>query len=272
MSRPRPKLGKSQRRYAIAVLASAAAVGIATLLYSAVHSWTVDDNVHIRPFFCVVVARLLIFLAVRASAALVASITKASPNDSALDASGAFLTWASAIFTRLYNEGFIFTAAVLDLINKDGACVSHLQKYFKDTRVRTSDASDIPSDDTSAGQAYDNGTSEPEKQNVSTWRAFVTSRWEKKLFLFSVVLYVAQETTVLIVNVLTLVGSLAETEPNVVFFSADEEEGQCPLNGSDIRGKLLFVARVLRLNYRCSNNAFEMRFVPALPLHVSDNE
>eukprot|EP00178_Gracilaria_changii_P014762 TRINITY_DN413_c0_g1_i2.p1 TRINITY_DN413_c0_g1~~TRINITY_DN413_c0_g1_i2.p1 ORF type:complete len:371 (-),score=36.18 TRINITY_DN413_c0_g1_i2:2277-3389(-) len=235
-SRPRPKLGKSQLRYAMCVLLSAAGVAIASLLYSLAADWEAKQDHSWLRLFWIILARLLILGTVKISAALVASITKASPEDSALDASGAFLTWGSAIFTRLYYEGFKMNLATLEFIDADSVWHDELRNFLSARTAHQPDDEDelltSESKDPSAGEAI----------NQNSYRLTIRQRllggnFERKLLMLTTILYIASEISVLTANVAALVDAFRGDLDRVVYFSSDDSAGQCGLSSSDAPSK-----------------------------------
>lgn len=237
ISRPRPKLGKSQLRYAVCVLLSGAAVGLASVLYGLAAEWEAkEDHSWIR-FFSIITSRVLILCAVKISAALVASITKASPEDGALDASGAFLTWGSAIFTRLYYEGFKMNLAILEFIDADTVWHHELREYLS-ARVAIPDDEDEMLNK-SEGGLNDRATDRNQRtaDRLTIKQRLLGGHFERKLLMFTSVLYIASEISVLTVNVIGLVDALRTKPTDVVYFSSDDSAGQCGLSYSDLPSK-----------------------------------
>ena len=198
--------------------------------------------------FSIIVARLLVLISIRVSAALVASITKASPEDGALDASGAFLTWGSAIFTRLYSEGAVMTMTAFGCIHHTSSWNDKLKKYIN--RYETSptlqsnwyDEGSLPGVPPMSHAAQnvgldyeDNEDDEDDSsERLYLFKRIFGGRWERKLLLVIAVAYFIEEIAVLVLNVLSLVGSFESN--NAIFFTPDDEPGQCAIGPDDLRG------------------------------------
>lgn len=240
-TKPRPILGKSQLRYAVSVLLSAAAVALASVFYGAASDWEPEIDHFVYRVIFIVMARLLIIGAVKVSAALVASITKASPDDGALDASGAFLTWGTAIFTRLYYEGIKMTMAVLEFTKNECVWDDKLKDFFSiqgsEEHVISKEGGDR--EDQEFLTTDESSDSKRSRNRVSLIRKIAGGNFERRLFLITTVLYFASEISVLTANVLDLVGAFAETPDRISFFSSDDQGGQCGITSRDVPRKSL---------------------------------
>lgn len=238
-SHPRPRLGKSQLRYAVCVLLSAAAVGLASLLYGLAADWEAKEDHSWLRLFSIITSRLLILCAVKISAALVASITKASPEDGALDASGAFLTWGSAIFTRLYYEGFKMNLTILEFVDGDTVWHHELREYLSARPVISEDEDELlnKTEVEPNGSVADRNKRTADRLTIR--QRLLGGNFERKLQMFTSVLYIASESSVLTVNVIGLVDALRSNPANAVYFSSDDSAGQCGLSSSDLPSKLL---------------------------------
>lgn len=206
---------------------------MASVLYGLASDWNPQEVHAFYRLLWITIARILIVAAVKISAALVASITKASPDDSALDASGAFLTWGSAIFTRLYYEGFKMTLAVLEFIDNDTIWDDKLKEFLSLERTSSGSSS---SQETSRGPdaeglvtSQERGTVNLSRKKVSIVRWIFGGNIERKLLLISAVLYFASEVSVLYTNVMGLVGAFSESAnpDDVIFFASDESAETC---------------------------------------------
>lgn len=238
-SQPRPTLGKSQLRYAVSVLLSAAAVALASVCYGLASDWEPEEVHAVYRLIWITLARILIVGAVKVSAALVASITKASPDDGALDASGAFLTWGSAIFTRLYYEGFKMTMAVLEFTDNNTVWDDKLRDFLSVRRTspnqKSSEENPGESDDEDLYVDGDRGVTDYLQGKLSVLQRLTGGNLERKLLLVTTVLYFASEISVLSANVLVLVGAfLQNADPNHTNFFAAEEDGHECFSSSDI--------------------------------------
>lgn len=235
MSNPKPTLGKSQVRYAVSVLMSACAVALSSLLYGLAFDWEPDVEHSFARIFFIILSRLLIVGAVKVSASLVASITKASPEDGALDASGAFLTWGSAIFTRLYYEGFKMTMAALSLMTNDAIWDDKLKEFLNDGLQNTKDIESNNGDPSSIEITRQNSDSIISLKRISILKRLFGGRIERKLLLVTAALYFASEISVLISNVLVLVGAFIDDPEHVNYFTDETERTPCFTSG-DISG------------------------------------
>lgn len=279
---PQPILGKSQLRYAISVLLSAGAVALASVLYGLASDWDPEEVHAVYRLIWITVARILIFGAVKVSAALVASITKASPGDSALDASGAFLTWGSATFTRLYYEGFKMTMAALEFVDNNTVWDDKLRDFLS---VRRNSSRPSCLHETSAnpdeGQilAQDRGFVNRLQGNLPLVQRIVGGNSERRLLLVTTIVYFASEISVLTTNVFNLVGAFMENaDPDDVSFFASDEGAEPCFSSKDaprsffIMFQELFCS-VLSLNLTATNMCllfnFFLRFVvqPSPCLH-----
>lgn len=256
---PRPILGKSQLRYAVSVLLSAAAVAMASVCYGLAADWEPEEVHAVYRLLWITLARILIVGAVKVSAALVASITKASPEDGALDASGAFLTWGTAIFTRLYYEGFKMTMAVLEFTDNNTVWDDKLREFLSVRRTYPHECpwEESPGvlDDEDLCVDRDRGVTDYLQGKLSIARRLTGGNLERKLLLATTLtlFYFASEVSVLTANVLVLVGAfLQNADPNHTNFFAAEEDGRECFSSRDVPRSLIHAS------------AFSKPYFPAL--------
>lgn len=224
---PTPVLGGSQIRFAFAVIGSAAAVALASMFYGVALDWDPEQEHELARLACVFIARLLIIFSIRVSASLVAAIVNADPNDSALDASGAFLTWASAILTRVYYEAVRMTFTAVGIFKNEGSWDQELREFLSPAHGRDSD---VEAEGLMARE-----------ERLSPWQRLTGGRVDRLLLIGDAVLYVVVEITTLVVALLQLMGYL--TQSNGIQFSEGESGGQCSIQGSDAPCKLEITMR-----------------------------
>lgn len=263
---PAPTLGTSQLRYALSVVASAAAVALASMIYTASAGWDGENFQHdgLR-VTAILIARLLIIFAIKISAALVASISNSSPEDGALDASGAFLTWASAILTRTYYEAIQMTLKAIGFFEEQSFWDQELRIYlnpYHNRKKKNLDQESVQqsSVDLNSVNAIHNGlpsrtdlsmvelgdgreeakdlidlenySNSTAPKKASLLALFTGGRRDRQLLLFHSFIYMLSEITMLIINLKNFVDSFSDDAARTLFVS-EEEAGQCGITGSD---------------------------------------
>lgn len=234
MTHPQPKLGKSQSRYAVSVLLSAGAVAAASVFYGIALDWEPQNYHLVLRLFMIICARLLTVGAIRMSAALVASITKSSPDDSALDASGAFLTWGSAIFTRVYYEGFKMTMAALDFTQNESIWDDELKEFLSINRThdKVKDNEDLNNDQQVSDQLQQGFLQATSTKTPHLIQRIFGGSAERRLVLLTAILYLASEISTLSANIMSLLSPFLEPE-SVNYFTDDKQPGQCGIRPQD---------------------------------------
>lgn len=225
-------------------------------------------------FSLILIARLLIVLAVKMSAALVATIANSHPDDAlngALDASGAFLTWATAIFTRFYYEAVKMTLIAVGFYHHGAVWDVELRRYLSPLYKKLK-----PQRDQEHG--YDNGWPEQEEipvqlaallpqvsnrledlseeeralyiQHPLTFaQRFKGGRIDRKLLMLTALLFMIAEIAALTKNLLQLVGYL--TQRNAFMFSSSENAGQCGIRRNEV--PMLSGLAILQVIYYLTN-------------------
>ena len=249
-----PTLGTSQLRYALSVVGSAAAVAFASVVYTASASsdkyiqistkkesglmTTNSDHDGLR-VAGIIFARVLIAIAIKVSAALVASIANSSPEDGALDASGAFITWASAILTRTYYEAIQMTLRALGFLSGDKIWDRELREYLEPTdpnaKQIVADEEEFIEESVSQPETLENACEKCEFCEKAKKRSTSGLGWYKLLFwgrkarfvlLCHALLYIVSEAATLIINLKDFVSSFSSDAARTLFVPADEA-GQC---------------------------------------------
>lgn len=236
------------------MVGSVAAVALASLLYATASDWEKRvPHVALR-FACIAAARLLIVAAVKLSAALVAAIANSYPDDAlngALDASGAFLTWASAVFTRFYYEALKMTLVAVGFYHHGAVWDIDLRRYLSPLRVRgagramledewrreerrlsqaRSDGEDIDDDD-EEDPASEERHAFFAPPSLPFSKRFAGGRIDRKLLMLVALMYMVSELSALTSSLLQLVGYL--TQRNAFVFADAETAGQCGIRSGD---------------------------------------
>lgn len=246
VKRPRPVLGNSQVRSALTVISSAAALACASILYGLAADWEIEEEHVLIRLLMILLARVLTIGAVKLSAALVAAITKTSPEDGALDASGAFLTWGTAIFTRLYYEGFKMTMVAIGFINSERVWDRKLRDYLNPEYLSLKAFTDK---DRNAGGVHAEEEEEEETialrtesvlphsgGNLPIMQRLLGGRIDRKLLMLCTLGYFASELSVLVANLLGLIGAFSNRARAPNYFAEDALGGQCGIQGKDWLG------------------------------------
>lgn len=210
---PAPTLGTSQLRYAMSVIGSAAAVALASVVYTlstGLNKRLVGEYDILR--FCgILLARLLIVFSIKISAALVASISSSDPKDGALDASGAFLTWGTAILTRTYYEAFHMT------LRATGFFFDFEEDPFWDTELR--EYLKINDDDN-------------DTHKYTLKELFFKGEGDRRVLIFHAFIYCTYEAATLIINLQNFVSSFSNDAVRTIFVPLDKA-GQCGISRRD---------------------------------------
>ncbi len=250
---PAPTLGTSQFSYALSVVLSAAAVALASLIYTASAASTKHINTSFAKnsdseqrendsdhdgmrVFGIIVARVLIAISIKVSAALVASIANSSPEDGALDASGAFLTWASAILTRTYYEAIQMTLRALGFIAGNKIWDRELREYLEPYNPTPDpDEESIQEQQSqSVGLLQDPCRKceqcEKSKRRVTKGRTlYQLLFWPPKdrlALTIHAILYIISECATLFINLKDFVNTFSSDAARTLFVPGDEA-GQC---------------------------------------------
>lgn len=235
---PAPTLGTSQLRYALSVVGSAAFVAFASVVYSAAASWETDRTHELFRLSCVILGRLLIVVAIKISASLVASISNSDPEDGALDASGAFLTWASAILTRAYYEAFQMTLRAIGFFEDKFAWDEQLQEYLSPHYEQLTVAAEEPASSI-AGTEARSSVQERQEPKLSIVQRLMGGRWDRRLLIAHAFIYIGTEIATLVINLKDFVNSFSHPNERTIFVSS-EFAGQCGIMEEDAPGKYLY--------------------------------
>lgn len=194
-------------------------IAAAAKMYWIAMRWEHGDKYGMIRFMLLFVARILIFCTVKLSAALVASISNSDPNDGALDASDAFITWGSAIVLRMYYEGLNLLIRAIGYVGEKSEWCHIVDKFLgrEENLVR------LP---------ISRGTS-----NRSTSRPIRERRKSAAvvLLVLHTVLYLTTEISVLVINFVEFINRYAGKD-EAKFYPMDKA-GQCGIMDEDLVGK-----------------------------------
>lgn len=232
---PAPTLGTSPLRYALSVVSGAALIGFATILYSAAVGWDTSQNHEAFRLTCVLIARVCIILAIKISASLVASISKSSPEDGALDASGAFLTWGTGILTRAYYEGFQMTLGAIDFFGDDFPWDKQLRHYLSPHYPHYGRAPQHEEANTEAVSSSRSG-SEDSLPYLTIFQRLKRGRIDRQLLMIHALVYFGVEIATLVIILKDFISSLSSPAAQQIFVSGDEA-GQCGITRQDVPSK-----------------------------------
>lgn len=245
VSNPKPTLGISTSRFAFSVFASAAAIGLSTLLYKTASDWRTDQGHRFLRIIAVVLARLLIIFSIKLSSALIAVTQNATTEDRGADVGGAYLTWATAVLSSVFHESLLMTCTATGFLEKSDTWYPQLCHYLSPLKANVTGTYQ-QSNDISHVEAQRTPDNESEVQlhptahSISLWQLVTSGRIDRHLLILAAVLYVLMAVTTIITSLLQLLQSLSTNSNRNVFVPGDEA-GQCPIMGTDILGTEMFL-------------------------------
>ncbi len=235
---PAPTLGTSQYAHALSVVLSSAAIACASFLYTECatsngpcetdqkSNGSSNDR---RRVAGIVFARVLIGISIKISAALVASITNSSPADGVLDASGAFLTWATAVLTRFYYEAIQMTVRPLGFLSGSELSNRQLRKYLKLPGLNSSSESSAEEECDGESECSFKVLLRTHCESCAHCTIYELLFWPRKARLILAIhafLYFFAESATLIINLHRLINDFSPNAARTLFVPADEA-GQC---------------------------------------------
>lgn len=223
------------------MVGSAAAVAFASVLYSIASGWETGEEHEMLRVSAIIIARVLIEIAVRISAALVASLTKGSPEDGALDASGAFLTWASAIWTRIYHEAFRMTLTAIGFYKDVTTWDAELREFLRPDPSQHGASGTSCSNDSSTLEKLENdipesstfGIDQESPVAIPMSQRLFGGRMERRLLILNSCIYVGVEVAEMVLHLIALIGDISQKPGKRSPFVPDDEAGQCGVRGED---------------------------------------
>lgn len=158
--------------------------------------------------------------------------------EDAIDLSSLYLTWATAIMTRLFYESLKMTVAAVSFSADSSAWYKQLSEYmsplfgncdFDDEQVDLID--DVESSDAIRGNNEKRRVRNVKR--LSIWKRTCGGRLDRKILIFAAALDIIFELANMILNLSTLLSSLHSQESTSIFAKEGEENQQCSANNSD---------------------------------------
>lgn len=229
----------------LTVFFSSASIGTASVLYSTASSWEIERELKAFRFICIVLARLLLIVSVKAAGALVATIANSDPGEAAIDISGALLTFASAIYVRIYYETFSINLTALGFYGDHAMWDRELREILSPTYSRdegTLGLAEYEDDLHGEGVALDDSRHDERTGSshlvrpVGLYRMLVGGRADRILLFTTMLLSAATEATNLILYTVEVVKAANVTDPAVPRFAAEGVADQCNIHGRFLQG------------------------------------
>lgn len=230
-----PKLGFSPSRYALLVFFSASSIACGSLCYRLAGEWETVSARYTFRLGLIISARFFLLSSIKISAAVIAMIINL-PNamDSGSDVGGAYLTWATAVFSTVYYEAALMTITATGLSVSGRPWYPYLCQYFSPCKVE--------------GNIYEEDSIMLPRKWVRHQERVLGMRLKQRilgggsdrvLLLVSACLFIVTELTGLFINLHNLLNALPpDSEQNGVVFS-NEEIGQCSIGILDIASEFM---------------------------------